>query len=92
MSSPRSGDVVLAAERGADLRRDWEMPEHRSGHGSLIADHMLVPLAASVPLPDAPVRTVDLMPTMLEALGVQIPEGLDGVAFSRLGTPAGAVL
>jgi arylsulfatase A-like enzyme len=45
---------------------------------------MEVPLAASVPLPDAPIRTVDLMPTMLETLGVPIPAGLDGVPFSRL--------
>src|SRR2546422_10694735 len=65
-SSARTGDVVLAAARGSDFREAWEIPEHRAGHGSLIADHMEVPLAASVPLPDAPIRTVDLMPTMLE--------------------------
>jgi len=92
LSSPRSGDVVLAAERGVDFRGRWEIPEHRSGHGSLIADHMLVPIAASIPLPDVPVRTVDLMPTMLDALGVPVPDGLDGMPFSRLGTPAGAIL
>jgi arylsulfatase A-like enzyme len=45
---------------------------------------MEVPLAASVPLPDAPIRTVDVMPTMLETLGLPVPEGLDGVPFSRL--------
>jgi len=92
LAAPRAGDVVLAADRGVDFRGPWELPEHRSGHGSLIADHMLVPIAASVPLPDVAVRTVDLLPAMLEALGMQIPDGLDGVAFSRLGTPAGAVL
>lgn len=91
MSSPRSGDVVLAAERGVDFRGPWELPEHRSGHGSLIADHMLVPIASALPLPDAPVRSVDLMPTMLETLGVPVPDGLDGVPFSRLGRPAGAI-
>lgn len=92
MSSPRSGDVVLAAERGTDFRGPWELPAHRSGHGSLIADHMLVPIASSLPLPSAPVRSVDLMPTMLDALGVPIPDGLDGAAFSRLATPAGALV
>ena len=91
MSSPRSGDVVLAAERGVDFRGPWELPEHRSGHGSLITDHMLVPIASSLPLPAAPVRSVDLMPTMLDALGVPVPDGLDGVSFSRLATPAGAL-
>ena len=83
-SSARTGDVVLAAARGSDFREAWEIPEHRAGHGSLIADHMEVLLAASVPLPDAPVRTVDLMPTMLETLGLPIPAGLDGIPFSRL--------
>jgi len=84
--SPRAGDLVLAAAPGADFRGPWEIPEHRAGHGSLIAEHMEVPIAASVALPDAPVRTVDLMPTILERLGVAVPSGVafDGVPFSRL--------
>ena len=84
LASPRAGDLVLAAALGSDFRDAWEIPEHRAGHGSLIADHMEVPLAASVPLPNAPIRTVDVMPTMLETLGLPIPEGLDGLPFSRL--------
>ena len=87
--SPRAGDLVLAARVGSDFRGPWEVPEHKSGHGSLIADHMAVPIAASVPLPDAPLRTVDLMPTMLELLGVPPPPGLDGVPFSRLAQATG---
>ena len=80
----RAGDVVLAAARGVDFRGPWKIPEHRAGHGSLIAEHMEVPIAASVPLPAVPIRTVDVMPTILETLGVAVPSGLDGVAFSRL--------
>lgn len=84
--SSRAGDVVLAAAPGADFRGPWEIPEHRAGHGSLITEHMEVPIAASVALPDAPLRTVDLMPTVLERLGVAVPPGVafDGVPFSRL--------
>jgi hypothetical protein len=84
--SPRAGDLVLAAEPGADFRGPWEIPEHQSGHGSLIAEHMEVPIAASVALPDVPIRTVDLMPSILEHLGVAIPSSvaLDGVPFSKL--------
>ena len=84
--TPRSGDVVLAAEPGFDFRGPWEIPEHRAGHGSLIAEHMEVPIAASVPLPDAPLRTVDLMPTVLERLDVTLPHGvaLDGAPFSKI--------
>src|SRR2546421_425576 len=91
LSCARSGDLVLAADPGVDFRGPWELPEHRSGHGSLFAEHMLVPIAASVPLPDAALRTVDLMPTMLEILGAPVPDGLDGVPFSRLATLEGAL-
>jgi hypothetical protein len=89
--SPRAGDVVLAARLGADFRGPWEIPEHRSGHGSLIADHMAVPIAASVPLPESPLRTVDLMPAMLECLGVAVPPGIDGVPFAVLAASAETV-
>ena len=89
----RAGDVVLAASRGADFRGPWEIPEHRAGHGSLIAEHMEVPIAASVALPDLPLRTVDLMPTILERLDVALPAGvtLDGVPFSKLVTVTGSL-
>jgi hypothetical protein len=82
----RAGDLVLAAMPGADFRGPWEIPEHRAGHGSLVAEHMEVPIAASVALPDTPIRTVDLMPTILERLDVAAPSGavFDGVPFSRL--------
>jgi type I phosphodiesterase/nucleotide pyrophosphatase len=82
----RAGDLVLAAAPGADFRGPWEIPEHRAGHGSLIAEHMEVPIAASVALPDVPIRTVDLMPTILERLGVRVPSGVefDGVPASRI--------
>ena len=84
--NPRAGDLVLAAALGADFRGPWETPEHRAGHGSLIAEHMEVPIAASMALPDSPLRTVDLMPTILERLDVTVPSGvvLDGVPFSKI--------
>jgi len=83
----RAGDLALAARLGSDFRGPWEIPEHKSGHGSLIPDHMEVPIAASVRLPSVALRTVDLMPAMLETLGVPVPAGLDGVPFSRLLEP-----
>jgi hypothetical protein len=47
---------------------------------------MQVPILASVALPEVSLRTVDLMPTMLEHLGAAVPQGLalDGVPFSKL--------
>ncbi len=74
----RSGDLLVIAREGYDLRARFELPEHREGHGSLIRAHMQTPVWASLPLPGDPLRTVDLFPSMLHWLGVQPPEGLDG--------------
>lgn len=76
--SPRAGDLVVIGEPGTDLRLDWEVPEHRSGHGSLIAEHMRCLVAASVPL-TGPVRTADLFPLILDWLEVPVPAGIDGM-------------
>ena len=47
---------------------------------------MEVPIAGSVALPDTPIRTVDLMPTILERLNVAVPPGVvfDGVPASKI--------
>lgn len=76
--APRTGDLAVIGELGTDLRLDWEIPEHRSGHGSLIAEHMRCLVAANVQLVD-PVRTVDLFPLILDHLGMPVPEGIDGI-------------
>lgn len=77
--SPRTGDLVLAAAEGWDYRDAWEYPEHRAGHGSLIAAHMLTPLWTNRPLPErAAWRTVDVFPLLCGWLGVTVPEGVDG--------------
>lgn len=76
--SPRTGDLVIAASEGWDFREAWERPAHKSGHGSLIAAHMLTPLWSNRPLPDRTFRTVDVFPRLLEHLGVPVPDGVDG--------------
>jgi hypothetical protein len=81
LHSARTGDLTVIAEPGTDLRLDWEIPEHRSGHGSLFAEHMRCLVAANRPL-RGPVRTVDLFPMVLEHLGIAVPEGIDGVTPS----------
>ncbi len=81
--SRRAGDLVVVAEAGSDLRLDWEIPEHHSGHGSLIADHMRCLVACNMPIA-GPVRTVDLFPLILEYLDIPVPQEIDGVA-PRLG-------
>jgi hypothetical protein len=74
----RTGDLIVVAREGFDFRRRFEVPEHKSGHGSLIRAHMQVPIWSSVPAPTSALRTVDLLPAMLEWLREPVPEGIDG--------------
>lgn len=81
-SSPRAGDILLSAARGWDFRERYEPIPHRSAHGALHRDHMLVPLVVNHPVVQSPRRTVDVMPSALAALGLRIPHGLDGESFA----------
>jgi len=79
--SSRVGDFILSASRDWDFRARYEPIPHVSSHGALHREHMLVPLVTSKPLARAPRRTVDVMPSALAALGLDIPAGLDGRSF-----------
>jgi len=79
--SARAGDVIVSAARDWDLRGRYEPIPHVSSHGALHREHMLVPLLASRPFSYAPLRTADVMPSALAALGVPVPDGLDGASF-----------
>lgn len=79
--SPRSGEIILSAARNWDLRSKYEPIPHFSSHGALHREHMLVPLLMNRAVTAKPRRTVDVMPSALAALGLPIPEGLDGRPF-----------
>ena len=82
----RTGDLVISASAGYDLRERFEWPHHFSSHGGLIRDHMLIPVASSVPLAEGPVRSADVATTVLDYLGVpcpRVPTGSRGSARSR---------
>jgi hypothetical protein len=83
----RSGEIILSASRGWDFRSRYEPIPHRSAHGALHREHMLVPLLVNRPVAGVPRRTVDVMPSALEALGLEVPEGVEGSSFLT-GTPA----
>ena len=71
--SDRTGDIIVTAKPGYDLRGWREFPEHRSSHGALCREHMAVPILSNVPLSafsDGMARTVDLFPTVVEGLGL----------------------
>ncbi len=68
-SSQRTGDIVVTSKPGFDLRGWRELPEHRSSHGALRRDHMMVPILSNRPLAEnGPMRTVDVFPTIAESL------------------------
>ncbi len=71
--SDRTGDIIVTAKPGYDLRGWREFPEHRSSHGALCREHMAVPILSNIPLSavsDGMARTVDLFPTVVEGLGL----------------------
>ena len=80
-SASRSGEIILSAVRGWDFRSRHEPIPHVSSHGALHREHMLVPLLTNKPVAYTPRRTVDVMPSALSALGLELPAGLDGTSF-----------
>ncbi len=79
--SRRAGDLILSAAKGSDLRLRYEIHEHKSSHGSLHWEHMKVPLVTNVRLPEGPIRSVDVFPTILKLLGRPVPDPIDGKAL-----------
>ena len=79
--SSRAGDIILSAAPGWDFRKRYEPIPHRSSHGALHRDHMLVPLLMNRPAARTPRRTTDVFASALDALGVAAPARLDGRSF-----------
>ncbi len=60
-ASHRSGDVVVSANVGYDLRDFWEIPEHLGSHGSLHKEHIHVPILMNKKdLLPQPIRTTEV--------------------------------
>jgi hypothetical protein len=76
----RSGDLLVSARQGYDLRGRWEVPEHRSTHGALVPAQMHVPVVISHPIAADHFRTADVFPTVLRLFGQQPQGEIDGVA------------
>lgn len=77
--SRRSGDVILSARSGYDLRERYEIHEHKGSHGSLHRDQMKIPIISNYPL-RGPIRSVDVFATICELMGQPIPANIDGVS------------
>jgi hypothetical protein len=76
--SRRAGDLVVCARHGFDLRARFEYQPHNGSHGGLHRDHMLVPALVNGHWQRDRLRTVDLFPSILAALGQPIPPHLEG--------------
>ena len=72
--SERTGDLVLSAESGYDLRARYEIPKHHATHGALIAEHLYIPLATNYPIAEQFIRSVDVFPTVLNLCGHNVAE------------------
>jgi hypothetical protein len=79
--SRRSGDIILSAQKGFDLRARFEWPEHKASHGSLHREHMLVPLFINTKIKPRKIRTADIFPSILELLGRESTNAIDGKSF-----------
>lgn len=80
-AAPRVGDIVLSGAREWDFRARYEPIPHRSSHGALHREHMMVPLVASRRPARRPRRTVDVYSSALVALGLPVPPGAQGESF-----------
>jgi arylsulfatase A-like enzyme len=83
--------IVITADHGEEL---WE--EGRVGHGASLRQSLVhVPLLISYPPLLSPgvvvegVETVDILPTVLDALGERIPDGVQGESLIPLAQGAG---
>lgn len=85
LASERAGDLLVSATVGFDLRARREWPEHFASHGALHRAHTVVPVLASSPLPDGPLRTLDVFPAMLERAGIPLSDysGSDAELLAR---------
>lgn len=78
LKSPRSGDIMVSARTGFDLRKKYERLEHKASHGSICPDHIFVPLITNFPVRQKYIRSVDVLPTLLKLMGRAGEDQFDG--------------
>lgn len=81
MHAPRSGDIVISARDGWDLRSRFEPIPHVSTHGALCAAHMQTPLLLDVEVSRQPQRTTDVAVSAMELLGIASVPQVEGRSF-----------
>ncbi len=88
----RDAVFVLTSDHGEEFAEHGSYGHGQSLHGELTDVPLLVSVSTDVPVSAVirePFSMVDLMPTLLDLLGVEAPEDIDGVSFfSSHRTPA----
>ncbi len=74
--SPRTGDLVISASRGATLGDRV----HRAArtHGSLLREHLMVPFLSNIPVETKHLRTADAFALILDIFGIEAEHKIDG--------------
>lgn len=79
--------IVITADHGASF---WTKTSRRSAAGPYPGDVTRVPLFMKVPYQrmgyrsDRPVRTIDILPTITDILGIELPWPVDGSSLNSL--------
>lgn len=71
--SERTGDFIVFADKGYDLRSRYELPLHRASHGSILEEHIEVPVVTNIKLKTESCSVRDIMPTILQQFGYKRP-------------------
>jgi hypothetical protein len=76
--SKRAGDLIISANRGCDIRDIEGQTARNETHGSLHAEHIVVPCAFSAPFNTDYMRTADVFSLCLDSLGIETAHQVDG--------------
>jgi len=66
--SKRTGDILVTAKLGYDLRKRMEFPLHKATHGNNLRGQILVPFLTNIPISEGKYRTVDVFPTIIDSI------------------------
>jgi hypothetical protein len=74
----RTGDLIISASPGFDLRARYEFHEHHATHGALNAQQLFVPFAMNCSINKDYIRTVDAFPLILKLMNKRLSHAVDG--------------
>ena len=76
--SERTGDLLVNAKIGYDLRKRYEVHKHHATHGALNNEQLFVPFISNKKIDKKYARTVDIFPFILENTNNKIAHKING--------------